>query len=63
MAKLYTSMLPKMLDTVQLLHNCRIYTQKLVNKPVTKVSRKNTFTGLLTNFCSFTPFSYKLRPL
>ena len=27
MAKLYTSILPKMLDTVQLLHKCHMYTQ------------------------------------
>ena len=27
---------------------------------ITKVYDKSTFTGLLTNFCSFTPFSYKL---
>ena len=28
--------------------------------PITRVYRKNTFTGLLTNYFSFTPFSYKL---
>ena len=28
--------------------------------PITRVYRKKTFTGLLTNYFSFTPFSYKL---
>ena len=28
--------------------------------PITRVFRKKTFTGLLTNYFSFTPFSYKL---
>ena len=28
--------------------------------PITRIYRKKTFTGLLTNYFSFTPFSYKL---
>ena len=28
--------------------------------PITRVYRRKTFTGLLTNYFSFTPFSYKL---
>ena len=28
--------------------------------PIIRVYRKKTFTGLLTNYFSFTPFSYKL---
>ena len=31
-----------------------------VQSPITRVYRKKTFTGLLTNYFSFTPFSYKL---
>ena len=30
---------------------------------VTSVFRKSTYTGLLTNFLSFSPFSYKLGPI
>lgn len=31
-----------------------------LQSPITRVYRKKTFTGLLTNYFSFTPFSYKL---